>query len=114
MSPVEKELIEFLGLIPRGPRPFPVRWHDGFEVTKPSDLGRSSEGRLLRQLYRLSRRVRGRPPFDIGQLSADAGQSLDDWLVSGVAAFERWLGIAEHDGDETENAGLEGRHVPAA
>lgn len=84
-----------------------VRWANGFTVRKPEDLGRTPEGRLLRRLYTLSLRVRGRRPFDIALLSGRRGQSMAEWLEEGVAAFERWLGLSEHEGDDAADASAE-------
>ncbi len=83
-------------------------WVNGFVVRTPKDLGRSWEGRTLRRLYSLSLRVRGRRPFDLALLSAHAGQSVEDWLLSGIAAFERWLvGEGDHRMGQAEDAGAE-------
>lgn len=87
-----------------------VTWANGFRVRKPEDLGRTAEGRILRRLYSLSLLVRGRRPFDIGQLSGHAGQSMADWLEQGISAFERWLAEGDHAVDETKDPELEGRH----
>lgn len=110
MTSAEKELAEELFQLAACVGSPHVTWANGFTVRKPKDLGRSPEGKLLRRLYSLSLRVRGRRPFDIGELSGRAGQSVHEWLESGISAFERWLGFSEHGADEAKDTELEGRH----
>lgn len=104
MTPAE-ELADLLASL-EGCGASPGAWVDGFTARRPEDLGRSWEGRTLRRLYSLSLRVRGRRPFDLALLSAHAGQSVEDWLLSGIAAFERWLvGEGDHRVSQAEDAG---------